>query len=76
VAGGLAVIGHLEDPFFELVSFSPGSSFRPGEVALVWVDRTPHEVDLEYRYQLVYFSDDGEIVGYRTTDWATSRERN
>jgi len=25
---------------------------------------------------LVYFSEDGEILGHRTTDWVTSREAN
>ncbi|MDE0887571.1 MAG: hypothetical protein OSB70_18770 [Myxococcota bacterium] len=75
-SAGSSVVGHLDDPFFELVSFSVASPYWPGEAAVVWVDRTPHEVDREYRYQLVYFSDDGEILGHRTTDWATSREAN
>ena len=73
---GLSVAGHLDDPFFELVWFSAVSPSWPLEAAVVWVDRTPHEVDREYRYQLVYFSEDGEILGHRTTDWVTSREAN
>jgi len=73
---GLSVAGHLDDPFFELVWFSAASAYWAGEAAVVWVDRTPHEVDREYRYQLVYFSEDGEILGHRTTDWVTSREAN
>ncbi len=64
--------GTLEDPFIELVHFS----FQASEQALIWTDRSPHEVGLEYRYQFVYFTDRGEILGDRTTGWVTSREAN
>ena len=64
--------GTLEDPFIELVHFASQAS----EHALIWTDRSPHEVGLEYRYQFVYFTDRGEILGDRTTGWVTSREAN
>ena len=68
--------GSLEDPFIKLVHFDLNSPFQPGEQVLVWTDRSPHEVGLEYRYQLVYFTDRGEILGDRTTGWVTSKEAN
>ncbi len=70
-----AIRGTLEDPFIEFVHFDSISSFQPKQ-ALVWTDRSPHEVGLEYRYQFVYFTDRGEILGDRTTGWVTSREAN
>ena len=73
---GSAARGHLDDPFVELVRFSATSSFHAGENGLVFVDRSPHEVGLQFRYQLVYFANDHEIVGYRTTDWLISKESN
>jgi len=74
---GMSVIeGTLEDPFIKLVHFDIGSSFHPDERALIWTDTSPHQVGLEYRYQLVYFNDRGEILGDRTTGWVQSREAN
>ena len=37
--------------------------------SLLFVDRYPHSVDYEYRYQFVYFDDRGEITRYRTSNW-------
>jgi len=72
-AGIPAIKGTLEDPFIELVHFH---SSAWNEQFLIWTDRSPHEVGLEYRYQLVYFTDRGEILGDRTTGWVASRETN
>ena len=75
-AGLPAIRGTLEDPFIEFVHFAGNSSFQPNKQALIWTDRSAHQVGLEYRYQFVYFTDRGEILGDRTTGWVTSREAN
>lgn len=71
------VVGELADPLMKLTQFSNASSFHTGQTSLLFIDRSPHEVHEngpEYRYQFVYFGDDGEIVGYRTTNWLIAEE--
>ncbi len=53
----------LADPFIKLVLLN---GQQP-----VFVDRYPHEGGRQYRYQLVYFDGNGEIVSYRTSNWVS-----
>jgi len=69
------IFGELDDPLMKLTQFSLTSNFHPGQTSLLFIDRSPHEAretGPEYRYQFVYFADDGEIVGYRTSNWLTA----
>lgn len=62
--------GRLEDPYVKYAFFGPGDPWD-GE-RLVFVDRFPHVGGQELRYQLVYFGPDGEITGYRTSNWVVA----
>jgi hypothetical protein len=59
--------GQLEDPYVKYAFFGGGDPWT-GE-RLVFVDRFPHVGAEEYRYQFVYLGPDGEITGFRTSNW-------
>jgi len=58
----------LADPliFYDAL---PALGLPWSDSSLFFVDRYPHSVDYEYRYQFVYFDDRGEITRYRTSNW-------
>jgi len=57
---------YLRDPYIHLRR----NDLEDDQIrAWAFVDRYPYRVDLEYRYQLVYFSADHRIVQTRTSDW-------
>jgi len=58
----------LFDPFVTMI----GGGFtdpRWKGLRMVYQDRYPHRFKDWYRYQVVYFDADGEIVGYRESGW-------
>ncbi|MDJ0865060.1 MAG: hypothetical protein QNK03_03055 [Myxococcota bacterium] len=57
----------LDDPFVSLVNFGSGDE-TPG-LRLVFVDRTGYREDLQYRYQVVFFTGSGEPYESRTSAW-------
>ena len=63
----------LDDPFVRYLDITgtPHPDFQ--EEVFVFVDRYPHLYGKEYRYQLVYFDAQGEIVAWRTTDWVLAQ---
>ena len=58
----------FSDPFVKIVELTAPAADWAGKRA-VFIDQAPHETGRWYRYQLVYFDEQGEIVGYRDTDW-------
>lgn len=58
------------DPYFAMLAFAaPGAPANEREYRLYFTDRLPHEVENGYRFQFVYFDEDGDPIGYRETNW-------
>ncbi len=67
--GPLSIItSTLDDPFIKLLEFRNSGGNWDG-IRAVFVDNYPHVSKRWYRYQYVYFSNQGEITGLRTTSW-------
>jgi hypothetical protein len=60
--------GIVHDPHLTLVPLDLGSG---AQYYASYVDRTPFIGGQDYRYQLVYFDDRGEIAAYADTQWIT-----
>ncbi len=60
--------GIVHDPFLTLVPFDLDAG---PQYYATYVDRTPFIGGQDYRYQLVYFDDRGEIAAYADTQWIT-----
>lgn len=61
-----------DDPFVQLARFDGDGEGWP-QFSLVYVDEYPFVLGHQYRYQLVYFDDRGEIAGVRNTDWVEAQ---
>ncbi|MCA9545872.1 MAG: hypothetical protein KC613_15820, partial [Myxococcales bacterium] len=60
------------DPYLRVLGFPEGDEWP--ERSLVFLDRAPFQAGLQYRYQLVFFDDFGELRARRDTGWLTTRE--
>ena len=60
--------GALLDPFLFMADFDGDLPQWPG-THIFYVDRQPFAIGDWYRYQLVYFDGDGEIIGQKQTAW-------
>jgi hypothetical protein len=61
------LLSQLDDPFVSVVRFGAGDPWSGQR--LLFVDRTPYREDVEVRYQVVFFSSDGEVRASRTSPW-------
>ena len=66
-AGG-DIGSHLLDPYIALTNFTVADTQSFGTRA-VFRDLYPFIANQHYRYQIVYFDKNGEIAGYRKTNW-------
>jgi hypothetical protein len=64
-------LARLDDPFIKLSEIVQGDPWEGHR--LLYLDRYPHEMGIEYRYQLVFFDLKGEITEYRTSDWVLAQ---
>lgn len=64
-------VNRHRDPYLSLFDFSNGGDWLGNR--WVFKDQYPHEAGVDYRYQLVYFDSQGEITGYRTSNWVTAQ---
>ena len=56
----------LADPYLSLIDFSTQAL---NDIRVYYTDKVPHVRLGWYRYQLVYFDRQGEILNYRETQW-------
>jgi len=64
------VNARMWDPYFALVAFAaPGAPVNEPEYRVYFTDRLPSQVGVAYRFQFVFFDEDGEPMSYRQTQW-------
>jgi len=65
----------LDDPFVTILKVrQQNGNSTTWNSKFVYIDRFPHIDGRQYRYQFVFFDHDGEILGYRTTNWMTATD--
>ena len=64
------VVTRVWDPFFAVMALPPAAGQTEiSQLAIYFTDRTPFQMGVQYRYQFVYFDENGEPSGYRNTKW-------
>ena len=60
------IVREMRDPYIKLKTTTLADTTPEG---FVYVDRYPYATNTDYRYRLVYFSNDHRPIQYRETDW-------